>query len=81
MMKRTTIMLPHDLRADVGRRAEELGISMGEYIRRSLRSSLTQVVAEREAEDSLLSDRAVFEGLAPVDLAEHHDVHLYGDPE
>ncbi len=80
-MKRTTIMLPHDLRAGAAQRASELGMSMGEYIRRALRVALEETASPSTAEDALFTDTQVFEGRAPVDLAEHHDLHLYGDPE
>jgi hypothetical protein len=80
-MKRTTIMLPHDLRARITHRASELGVSMGEYIRRALGSALDEPDPGGTDDDALFADTQVFTGKAPVDTAEHHDRHLYGDPE
>ena len=80
-MKRTTVMLPLDLRARVIQRAAELDVSMGEYIRRSLRSSLEEIASPRRTGDALFRDSSAFDGRAPIDLGEHHDRHLYGDPE
>ena len=80
-MKRTTIMLPHDLRARIAQRASELGVSMGEYIRRALLVALEEQVGSKSDRDALFADQEVFKGKAPIDLAEHHDQHLYGEPE
>lgn len=74
-------MLPPDLRARISQRASELGVSMGEYIRRTLVVALDEADLQSQDEDSLFANRRVFEGLAPLHLAKHHDRHLYGDPE
>ena len=39
-MKRTTIMLPEELRVRAGERARKLGLSLGEFIRRSMEAML-----------------------------------------
>lgn len=76
-MQRTTIMLPQDLRARAQRRAGELGMSLGQYIRESLALRLNG--GEHSAEDPFFADDAVFEGDAGDDVARNHDRYLYGD--
>ena len=39
-MKRTTIMIPEDLKIRATRRANAIGISLGEFIRESLEKAL-----------------------------------------
>jgi hypothetical protein len=77
-MKRTTIMLPAELKARAERHAYELGVSFGELVREALQSALESGTVPR-AEDPLFSDEAVYKGKAPKDLAERHDDYLYGD--
>src|SRR5437763_1040006 len=62
-MKRTTVMLPADLRRRAFLRARERGVSLGELIRQSLDSSLPAAGPAR-AEDSLFADSEVFSGKA-----------------
>ena len=76
IMQRTTIMLPMDLRAKAFQRARELHISLGEFIRHSLRLSITKT-AQKETKDSLFLDGVIFKGNAPSDLARNHDRYLY----
>jgi hypothetical protein len=76
IMKRTSIMLPEELRARAGQRAGKLGISLGELIRRSLEAMLARDVAPEE--DPLLTDEEVYDGPVPEDLASAHDRYLYG---
>lgn len=76
-MHRTTIMLPDDLRNRALRRAEELGVSLGELVRESLDSLLNRS-RRPAADDPLFADNAVFRGESPDDLSENHDHHLYG---
>lgn len=77
-MKRTTVMLPADLRRRAFVRARERGVSLGELIRESLDSALPSAAPVR-AEDSLFTDAAVFSGKAPKDLSVAHDRYLYGE--
>ncbi|MEK7745867.1 MAG: CopG family transcriptional regulator [Elusimicrobiota bacterium] len=77
-MKRTTIMVPEDLRSRVLRRARERGISFGEMVRESLSAAL-EVPGKKRAQDTLLADTAVYKGAAPGDLSLRHDDHLYGE--
>ena len=72
-------MLPAGLRARAIAHAHQLGISMGEFIRRSMESMLK---GSREAgDDPLVADEAVFDGPLPDDLASNHDRYLYGGKE
>jgi hypothetical protein len=77
-MKRTTIVLPPDLKVEAKRHARQLGISLGELIRQTLSFRLA---SSRHANpmDPLFADSDVFSGPGPGDVAAHHDQHLYGD--
>lgn len=78
-LKRTTVMLPSDLRRRAFRRARERGVSLGALIRESLDAAISRAVPTA-TEDPLFSDGAIFRGAAPRDLARHHDRYLYGKP-
>ena len=75
-MKRTTIMLPPDLKSEAIRRARNKGMSMGELIRISLEEHIRRPSGGL-SEDTLLSDEAVYAGRAPRDLSMDHDEYLY----
>jgi hypothetical protein len=77
-MKRTTIMLPEDVKARAERRAKRLGISLAQLIRNSLELLLGDRVPG-PGEDPFFADTAVYAGRAPKDLAASHDRFLYGD--
>ncbi|MBI3930285.1 MAG: antitoxin [Armatimonadetes bacterium] len=74
-MKRTTVMLPVELKMQAQKAAQSRGISLGTLIRESLRSALA---ADPEV-DSLFADGEVFSGETPSDLAARHDDYLYDD--
>ncbi len=76
-MKRTTIMLPEDLRRRAIFRARQRGVSLGELIRDSLDAALPNVSYDT-GKDPLFED-AVFDGPAPRDLSTRHDKYLYDD--
>lgn len=76
IMQRTTIMIPLDLKSMAIKRAKELHVSLGEFIRHSLKTSITKS-SQAEIKDSLFSDRSVFKGKALSDLAKKHDQYLY----
>ena len=76
-MKRTTIMLPQDLKTRAERQAREDGLSLGELVRRSLERSLAQPASV--AEDPIFGDDATWAGEVPAGYAADHDDHLYGD--
>ena len=79
-MKRTTIMLPPELKNRASKRAHKLGISVGELIRWCLGAFLDRP-EELSTEDPLLSDDAVYKGRIPPDLSARHDHYLYGEHE
>jgi hypothetical protein len=74
-MKRTTVMLPEELRVRAANRAKKLGVSLGELIRRAMESMLGR---EQETDGGRYPDDAVYDGPAPPDLSERHDDYLYG---
>jgi hypothetical protein len=77
-MKRTTIMLPDDLRRRAISRARERGVSLGELIRESLDASVP--IRYDATQDPLFAD-VVFDGPAPRDLSTRHDEYLYDEEE
>ena len=78
-MERTTIMLPSDLKAKVQKRANYMGMSLGQYIREAVVNSLEYQQRDQPIEeDPLFADDAVFVGKGPGDIAENHDRYLYG---
>jgi hypothetical protein len=79
-MHRTTVMLPSELKNSAQHRAEEMGISLGELIRKLLENELRGTTQERRAADPLFT-AGIFTGPAPTDLAENHDDYLYGDAD
>jgi hypothetical protein len=78
IMKRTTIMLPEELRLRASKRAARIGVSLGELIRQSLADTLRQAKRRRE-EDPLFADRRVFTGDAPSDASVNHDKYIYDE--
>jgi len=77
-MKRTTIVLPPELKTRAIKRAKNRGISLGKLIREALETTLKQP-ARSSGEDPFFSDKTVFRGRAPRDLSKNHDKYLYGD--
>ena len=75
-MKRTTIMLPPELKMKALQRANQMGISLGELIRNSL-TALLHHSKEQTTDDPLFTDNNVFNDQGPQDLAENHDRYLY----
>lgn len=76
-MRRTSILLPPELRNRADQRARQLGISFGELVRRALIALLNGTGASG-AQDAFLADRAVYSGEIPSGASIHHDAHLYG---
>ena len=77
-MKRTTVMIPEDLKIRAAKRANALGISLEECIRESLEKALKSNPNDF-LDDPFMNDNAVFEGETPVDMALDHDKYLYED--
>ncbi|MBW2671288.1 MAG: hypothetical protein JRD87_15710 [Deltaproteobacteria bacterium] len=77
-MKRTTVMIPEDLKNRACKRASSTGISLGGFIRESLERALRADTAVMN-DDPFLTDNAVYEDNTEIDLAQNHDKYLYGD--
>jgi phosphatidylethanolamine-binding protein (PEBP) family uncharacterized protein len=75
---RTTIMLPPELKAEASRRAQRMGVSLGELIRESLAAWLGKPDKSR-TDDPFFSDDAVYDGPVPPDGSLNHDYYLYGE--
>ncbi len=80
-MERTTILLPRDLKARSQIRAKGQGISLGQFVRESVKAMLARTAEEPSASDPLFADDAVYLGQTPSDLALRHDRYLYGEIE
>ena len=80
-MKRTTFMIPSDLKQRAVRLARERGISLGQLVREALERILLESGPAERMADPLFLDDAVFEGETAPDLAAGHDRYLYGEEE
>jgi len=72
-------MLPHELKTRAANQAKKMRISLGQYIRETLKKSLEMENKREVNDDSLFLDTAVFDGKTPEDLAFDHDRYLYGE--
>jgi len=72
-MHRTTILLPKDLYQAAGNEARDLGVSLGELIRRRLAA-----IPPRRSPGPAFFARRPWSGEAPADLSTEHDCYLYG---
>jgi len=77
-MRRTTFMLPDDLKERAQSLAKQRRVSFGELVRRLLWREV-DTARRPEPTDPFFSDSAVWEGPTPGDVAERHDDYLYGD--
>ena len=78
-VKRTTIMLPQSLKVQAAEYARNLGLSLGELIRKSLERVLGDTPGNDSKGDPLFDSKAVFRGSTPRDLSLKHDDYLYGE--
>lgn len=76
-MRKTTIHLPKALRDRAERRAHQLGISLGELVRRALTALLAQA-GPYGGRDPFFADEAVYAGPVPPGASVRHDDHLQG---
>jgi hypothetical protein len=76
-MRRTTIMLPDDLKFRAEKQALDQGKSLGEIIRDSLGEYLAKT--ENGAQRDSLADPPIYRGKVPKDGAARHDEYLYSD--
>lgn len=70
-----TLRLPVDLQERIKKVASARGLSVDDFIRKSLEDAL----ADNRETDSLLEDEAVYGNSGPSDNAANHDDYLYGD--
>jgi len=77
-MRRTTVMIPEDLKTRAAKQANSMGLSLGGLIRESLERVLKSDFAGT-LDDPFLADNTVYEGETVIDLAKNHDLYLYGD--
>jgi hypothetical protein len=75
-MKRTTIMLPEDLKIQAEKAARRKHVSLGQFIRISIENAIQHVVKTSQ-EDPFFADKTVWKGSAPHDGALLHDKYLY----
>lgn len=73
-MHRTTILLPEDLHRAAEEEAREMGLSLGELIRRRLSPALQKKQTKLPA----FFSRAPWGDAGPRDLSLRHDEYLYG---
>ena len=82
-MKRTTIMIPNELKTRATQHAKKIGMSLGGFVRESLEKAM-EVENHRSGkddEDPFFSDKTVFSGKSPSDLSANHDDYLYESNE
>ena len=77
-MRRTTVMIPEDLKIRAAMRANSTGLSLGGFIRESLERALKSG-ADRTFDDPFWADNIVHQSDTVVDLAKNHDIYLYGE--
>lgn len=78
-MKRTTIMLPEDLKNRAAQYCEQKGISLGTLLREALEHTLHEENNGQQGQDALFADQEVYQDEVPVDISQNHDVYLYQD--
>lgn len=76
-MKRTTIMLPDDLKKLAEREALRRGFSLGEIIRTALHEMLQPTKKHKGKRDPLFSEDLVYKGPVEKDISSNHDAYLY----
>ena len=77
-MKKTTIILPNDLKMRAVKKARKQGISLGEFIRQALKLALQPSKSQYQT-DPFFHDERLFTGETPSDLSKNHDTYLYGE--
>lgn len=77
-MHRTTVLLPEKLKTKANVKANTLGISLGEFIRLSIESSLKSQFSEKK-NDPFIQDTNIFTKCSSTDCSINHDDYIYGD--
>ena len=76
-MKRTTIMLPDDLRKRAADAAHKAEVSLAEFVRQALEAKLGS--EDRDwSEDPFFANSTIIQDQGPTDMAQKHDDYLYG---
>ena len=70
-----TVPFPENLREQAEAAARERGLTLVEFVRRCVLSTVDQA----RLNDPLFADKDVFTGDVPPDLSENHDRYLYED--
>jgi len=78
-MEKTDIILTSELKMQALQHALKMGISLEQFIRNAIEKSLKEFDNANVVDDPFLADNAVFSGETPPDLAQNHDVYLYGE--
>ena len=71
----TQISLPPELKDKIEREANARGMSLSEFVCKSLEWA----IAQNSSDDPLFADTAVYCDDGPDDVASNHDDYLYGD--
>ena len=80
MPDRTSLVIPPGLKRQAVARARSEGVSFAEFVRQSLRDTLTRPSRKKKGkQDPFWSDVAVYEGPVPPDISVNHDKYLYDD--
>ncbi len=72
-------MIPIVLKKEVETLARKQGISLGEFIRKSLTDRLQTIKNPQKTDKDALFGLKVYRGTAPKNLSTHHDEYLYGE--
>lgn len=75
-LRRTTVMLPADLKLKAVRTASQRGISLGELIRQTLSNSCA---TKTDKKNVFVADKITFDGDVPEDASTNLDHYLYGE--
>jgi hypothetical protein len=71
----TQISLPPDLKDKIEHEANACGMSLSDFVRKSLEWA----IAQKPSDDPLFADTAIYRDDGPNDFASNHDEYLYGD--
>jgi hypothetical protein len=70
-------MLSDDLKIRATKYCKQKGISLGSLLRAALERELEEAEKDRQVQDCLFADQAVYQGEVPMDISINHDAYLY----
>lgn len=76
-MKKTTILIPEELRYRADRKADQMGISFGQLAREAIDKYLQSNNDSDPSKDPFFADRDFYEGRAPRDASVTYEESLY----